>query len=140
MEKNYESLIPNRIFVGGVDGVQHLLENEKIDIIFDLRAEKKDHPAEELSVHQPIMDDAPHQDASIKKAVDEVTKAYHEGKNVYFHCGTGRGRAGTIAVATLMELGLADNVDEAENKVKIIRSKINVKPDQKAALERIYSN
>lgn len=139
MEKNYEALIANRIFVGGVDGVEDLLENEKIDVIFDLRVAKKDHPAENLRVHQPIADESADQDISIKKAVDEVVKAYNEGKNVYFHCTSGRGRAGTLAVATLMELGLAETMEEAENKAKAIRPKIVVKPDQKAALDKIYN-
>lgn len=140
MEKNYEALIPNRIFVGGVDGVEDLLENEKIDVIFDLRVAQKDHPAENLRVHQPIADEAPYQDKSIKAAVDEVIKAYNNGENVYFHCTSGRGRAGTLAVATLMELGLAETVEEAENKAKLIRPKIDVKTEQKEALKRIYSN
>ena len=48
--------------------------------------------------------------------------AYHAGKNVYFHCNTGRGRAGTIATATLLELELANTVEEAEQKAKEIRS------------------
>lgn len=139
MEKNYEALVSNRIFVGGVDGVEDLLANEKVDVIFDLRVTQKDHPAEKLRVHQPIADESSDQDISIKKAVDEVVKAYNEGKNVYFHCTSGRGRAGTLAVATLMELGLAETVEEAENKAKAIRPKIDVKPDQKAALEKIYN-
>ncbi|WP_313892850.1 dual specificity protein phosphatase family protein [Psychrobacillus sp.] len=139
MGKNYEALVSNRIFVGGVDGVEDLLANEKIDVIFDLRVTLKDHPAENLRVHQPIADESPSQDKSIKKVVDEVVKAYNEGKNVYFHCTSGRGRAGTLAVATLMELGLAETVEEAEGKAKAIRPKIDVKPDQKAALDKIYN-
>lgn len=140
MEKNnYEALIPNRIFVGGVDGVESLLENEKIDVIIDLRVNINEHPAENLRVHQPIADEAPNQDTSIKAAVNEVVKAYNEGKNIYFHCNTGRGRAGTIAVATLMELGLAESVEEAESKAKVIRPKIDLKQSQKEALDRIYT-
>jgi thioredoxin reductase (NADPH) len=136
-EKNYEALISNRIFVGGVDGVEPLLENEKIDVIFDLRATKTEHPAESLCVYQPIVDN---EDASIKNAMNEVIKAYNEGKNIYFHCGTGGGRAGTMAVATLMELGLAETIEEAENQAKVIRPKIDIKSKQKEALERIYQN
>ena len=36
--KKYKALIPNRIFIGGVDAIDELLSNEKIDVIFDLRA------------------------------------------------------------------------------------------------------
>lgn len=140
MEKNnYEALIPNRIFVGGVDGVDPLLANEHIDIIFDLRVASKDHPAESLKVHQPILDGQNQQDDSIKAAVHEVVQAYKDGKNVYFHCTSGGGRAGTMAAATLMELNLAETVEQAEEKAKAIRSKINLKKGQRESLNRIYS-
>ncbi len=136
----YEALIPNRIFIGGVDAIEDLLTNEKIDIIYDLRAEVNGPLASDRSIHRPIVDEAEHQDESIRKAVKDVMNAYHSGKNVYFHCNTGRGRAGTIASATLLELGLADSVDEAEQKAKEIRPQINVRPQFKDALKRIYEN
>jgi len=136
--KNYEELVSNRIFIGGVDAIDDLLANEKIDIIFDLRAEVKNPLSSNKSVHQPIVDDTEQQDVSIQAAVKEITDAYKAGKNVYFHCNTGRGRAGTIATATLLELGLADSVDEAEQKAKEIKPAINIKPPFKDALKRIY--
>ena len=136
--KNYEALVPGRIFIGGIDAIDVLVANEKIDVIYDLRAEVKGPLSSEVSVHQPIVDEADHQDESIKAAVKEVVASYHSGKNVYFHCNTGRGRAGTIATATLLELGYADSVDEAEQKAKEIRPQINVRPQFKEALRRIY--
>lgn len=136
----YEALIPDRIFIGGVDAIENLLDNEDIDIIYDLRAEVNGPPASALSIHRPIVDEAEHQDESIRAAVKDVMNAYHTGKNVYFHCNTGRGRAGTIASAALLELGLAQSVDEAEQKAKEIRPQINVRPQFKDALKRIYGN
>lgn len=138
--KKYEALTPNRIFVGGVDAIEELLANEKIDVIYDLRAEVKGPLSSDISVHQPIVDEAEHQDESITKAVAAVMDAYHSGKNVYFHCNTGRGRAGTVATATLLELELAKTVDKAEQKAKEIRSEINVRPQFKEALKRIYES
>lgn len=138
MSKNYEALVPNRIFIGGVDAIDDLLANEKIDVIYDLRAEVKGALPSTISIHQPIVDDTEHQDQSIQVAVSEVVDAYKAGKNVYFHCNTGRGRAGTIATATLLELGLANSVDEAEQQATEIRPSINVKPPFKEALKRIY--
>ncbi|RST70883.1 protein tyrosine phosphatase [Siminovitchia acidinfaciens] len=137
-EKKYEELIQGRIFIGGADAIEGLLENEKIDVIYDLRVNPKGGLPSELSVHQPIVDEEENQDESIKAAVNAVIKSYSEGKNVYFHCNTGRGRAGTIATATLLELGLADSVDEAEEKAKAIRPQISVRPQFKDALKRIY--
>ena len=138
--KKYEELVPNRIFIGGVDAIDDLLANENIDVIYDLRAEVKGPLSSDKSVHQPIVDDAEQQDESIQAAVKKVVDAYKDGKNVYFHCNTGRGRAGTIATATLLELGLADSIDEAEQQAKVIQPTINVKPQFKDALKRIYEN
>ena len=136
--KKYEELIPNRIFIGGVNAIDDLLANENIDVIYDLRAEVNGALSSDKSVHQPIVDDAEQQDESIQAAVKKVVDAYKEGQNVYFHCNTGRGRAGTIATATLLELGLADSIDEAEQQAKVIQPTINVKPQFKDALKRIY--
>lgn len=138
--KKYEALIPNRIFIGGVDAIDELLMNEKIDVIYDLRAEISNPLSSEISVHQPIVDEAEHQDVSIKAAVKEVVDSYKAGGNVYFHCNTGRGRAGTIATAVLLELGLAQSVDDAERKAKETRPQISIRPQFKDALKRIYES
>ena len=58
---------------------------------------------------------------------------------MYFHCNTGRGRAGTIAAATLLELELANSIEDAEQKAKEIRPQINIRPQFKDALKRIYN-
>ena len=57
---------------------------------------------------------------------------------VFFHCNTGRGRAGTMAVATLLELRIANTVEEAEAQVKMIRPEVDVKPQLKESLKRIF--
>ncbi|AOV07161.1 protein-tyrosine phosphatase family protein [Sporosarcina ureilytica] len=134
----YEELVPGRIFIGGIDAIDDLLQKEKIDVIYDLRAEVKGPLASEISVHTPIVDEAENQDESIKVAVKSVMDAYESGQNVYFHCNTGRGRAGTIAAATLLELNLAHSVEEAEQKATDIRSQIKIRPQFKDALKRIY--
>lgn len=136
----YEALIPGRIFIGGIDAINDLLQNENIDVIYDLRAEVKGPLASDKSIHIPIVDEADNQDESIKAAVQSVMDAYNAGKNVYYHCNTGRGRAGTVATATLLELNLADSVDEAEEKAKEIRPQISIRPQFKEALKRIYEN
>lgn len=138
--RKYEALIPNRIFIGGINAIDELLENEEIDVIFDLRAQVNGPLSTDISIHKPLLDEAPEQDASIKDAVKEVIDAYHAGKNVYFHCNTGNGRGGTIATATLLELELAKTVEEAEQKAKEIQPTINVRPHFKDALKRIYED
>lgn len=135
--KTYQSLVDDRIFIGGVTDVPNAIENEQIDVVYDLRAEVSA-SSSDISKHQPIVDDGEFQDESIRTGVKQIVQDYQDGKKVFFHCNTGRGRAGTMAVATLMELRLANTIDEAEMKVKMVRPEIDVKPQLKAALKRIY--
>ncbi|WP_394191424.1 hypothetical protein [Paenisporosarcina quisquiliarum] len=37
--KTYQSLVDDRIFIGGVTDVPNAIENEQIDVVYDLRAE-----------------------------------------------------------------------------------------------------
>lgn len=136
-EKHYQALIDDRIFVGGVADVESAIEDEKIDVVYDLRAEVAA-SSSHISKHQPIVDDGEFQDESIRTGVKQIVQDYQEGKKIFFHCNSGRGRTGTMAVATLMELRLADTIEEAEAKVKMIRPEIDVKPQFKEALKRIY--
>ena len=136
--KNYHELIKDRIYIGGADDVKDVLENEKPDILFDLRAESHERQSDYNYVHSPIVDDGKHQDESIKKSIEHVVNAYNEGKKVYFHCGGGSGRTGTVAVGTLLSLGKAKTLAEAEEMAKAARPKINVKPQMKEALQRIF--
>lgn len=136
--KSYQELVPNRIFIGGVNDIEDLLKHEKIDVIYDIRAEVNGPLPSEKSVHQPIVDEADNQDASIKAAVDQVMQSYENGKNVFFHCNTGRGRAGTVAAAVLLELGQAKTVDEAEQLAQEIRPQVSIRKPFKEALTRLY--
>ena len=135
--KTYQSLVDDRIFIGGVTDVPNAIENEQIDVVYDLRAEVSA-SSSDISKHQPIVDDGEFQDESIRTGVKQIVQDYQDGKKIFFHCNTGRGRAGTMAVATLMELRLANTIDEAEAKVKMVRPEIDVKPQLKEALKRIY--
>jgi protein-tyrosine phosphatase len=136
--KNYHELIKDRIYIGGADDVKDMMENEKANVIFDLRAEAPEVDYERF--HSPIVDDAEDQDESIKKSIEHVINAYDEGKKIYFHCQGGSNRTGTVAVGTLLTLGKAKTIEEAEEIAKSARPKINVKPEMKAALKRLFPN
>lgn len=136
--KNYHELIKGRIFIGGADDVQDMLKNEKVDVVYDLRAEAPDEEVKYNRMHSPIVDDAADQDESIKSSVDHIVKSYNEGKNIYFHCQGGSNRTGTVAIGTLLTLGEATTMEEAEQIAKEARPKINVKPEMKEALGRVY--
>jgi protein-tyrosine phosphatase len=139
-EKNYQALIKDRIYIGGADDVTEVVENEKVDVIFDLRAEAPTESSDFNRIHSPIVDDQENQEESVKNAIDNVVGAYNEGEKVYFHCGGGSNRTGTVAIGTLLALGEADSIEEAEAKAKATRPKINVKPEMKKVLKRIYPN
>lgn len=136
--KNYQELIKDRIYIGGADDIHDVMKNEKVDIAYDLRAEAPKEESQYNRVHSPIVDDADQQDVSVKKSIDHVVNAYNEGKNVYFHCQGGSNRTGTVAIGTLLALGQAKTIEEAEGIAKTARPKINVKPEMKEALKRIY--
>jgi thioredoxin reductase (NADPH) len=138
--KNYHELFKDRIYIGGADDIEDMMENEKVDIIFDLRAEAPTDKLKYNRVHSPIVDDATHQDESVKDSIDQVVNAYNEGKNVYFHCQGGSNRSGTVAIGTLLALGKANNIEEAEEMAKTVRPKINVNPEMKETLKRIFPN
>ena len=138
--KNYQELVEGRIYIGGADDVEDMMENEKVDIIFDLRAEAPKEESKYNRIHSPIVDDADQQDESVKKSIEQVVDAYNEGNNVYFHCQGGSNRTGTVAIGTLLALEKASTIEKAEEMAKNARPKINVKPEMKEALKRIYPN
>ena len=140
MNKEYQELVEDRIFIGGAADVKAAAEAEKIDVVVDLRAEAAEGDYDYVRVHSPIIDDSDdQQDESIKKAIDQVVDAYNDGKKIYFHCAGGSNRAGTVAIGTLLALGKADTVEEAEAQATAIRPVIMVKPQLKESLERIFS-
>lgn len=59
-------------------------------------------------------------------------------EKVYFHCARGSKRTGTVTIRTLLTLGKANLINEAEEIDKSARLEINVKPEMKAALKRIF--
>lgn len=143
MDKNYHSLHEDKIFMGGAADVEAMEKNEGIDVIVDLRGEATEcaYPESQAQwIQIPLGDNSPvSQHTLFKKAIDEVVDAYKSGKKVAFHCGGGKGRTGTVAAGTLLALGIAQDLDEAEAKAKSIRPVIDIKPVQREALARLFS-
>lgn len=143
MSKNYHELIPGNIFMGGENDVQSMVDNDGVEVIVDLREEAEQCAAagDGLKwIKVPLGDEAEEsQEQLLQKAINAVVHAYKEGKKVAFHCGGGKGRTGTVAYGTLLELGLADTIEDAEQQAQSIRSILNIKPAQRKALEAIYS-
>lgn len=142
MQKNYHNLVGDRIFFGGAADVEAMFRNEGIEVVVDLRSEATEcaYPNEDLQwIQVPLGDHAAEpQEQLFKQAVSHVVDAYKAGKKVGFHCGGGSGRTGAVAVGALIELGASHNIEEAEALAKSIRPKINIKPPQREALEKLY--
>lgn len=142
MSQSYQALVEDKIFLGGAKDVEQMVKNEGIDVVVDLREEAEECAFSEAKVEWikvPLGDNATEpQENLFQTAIQEVVKAYRDGKKVAFHCGGGKGRTGTVAVGVLRDLGIANSLEEAGKKAKAIRPIIAVKPDQWEALRKIY--
>ncbi|WP_338016893.1 hypothetical protein [Paenibacillus antri] len=61
MEKGYDSLVADRIFMGGASDVEQMVKNEHVDVVVDLREEATQcaYPAPNvLWIQVPIGDNA----------------------------------------------------------------------------------
>lgn len=139
MNKTYQELVKGRIFVGGAADAQKAFDTEQIDVVIDLRSEAAEGDYGYNRIHSPIMNESnEQQDESVKKAIDQVVDAYNEGKKIYFHCAGGSNRAGTVAIGSLLALGEADSIQEAEARAKSVRPIISVTPQLKESLQRLF--
>ncbi|MBW7453441.1 dual specificity protein phosphatase family protein [Paenibacillus sepulcri] len=142
MSGNYQALVGDQIFFGGAADAEEMISEAHCEVIVDLRAEaaEGDYPYKNITrIQVPIGDhsDTP-QSELIDQAINHVLDAYNSGKKVGFHCGGGKGRTGAVAIGTLIKLGLADSIDDAEQQAKSIRSAISIRPPQREALEKLF--
>ena len=142
MEKNYDVLVKDRLFFGGAKDAEAAFEQESVDIVIDVRVNgltpEEQNESAYLYKHLPIADDDLEVAPSIKKVADEIISAYENGQKVYFHCGSGGGRAGVAATAVLMELGFASSLEVAEAAVKATRPQVTIRPKMADALRKLY--
>ncbi|WP_269747600.1 dual specificity protein phosphatase family protein [Brevibacillus parabrevis] len=141
--KQYQALVEDKIFLGSASDVESMIQNEGVEVVVDLRGEAQQPAFSDPNVQwiQIALGDESNSDQGtlFKQAIDEVMKAYKNGKKVAFHCNGGRGRTGAVAAGTHLSLGLSSTLQEAEEKVKEIRSEISIKPKQKEALHKLFS-
>ncbi|MDM5331827.1 dual specificity protein phosphatase family protein [Ureibacillus composti] len=138
MDQKYNELVKGRIFIGGAEDTEVVVANEPIDVVVDVRVKGRDEVTPYNYIHAPIADESNKIAESIQTGVKKVVEAYQQGKNVYIHCGSGNGRASVMAVATLMELGHAKTLEDAEHMTKSIRPTANVRTNMKDALTKLY--
>ncbi|WP_183192989.1 protein-tyrosine phosphatase family protein [Brevibacillus nitrificans] len=138
--KKYQALVEDKIFLGGATDVESMIQNKGVEVAIDLRGE-----AEKPAFSYPDVQWVWMMPLRIKflfllQAIDKVVNAYKTGKKVAFHYNGGRGRTGTVAAGTHLTLGLSNTLQEAEEKVKEIKPEINIKPEQKEVLNKLFSN
>ncbi|MGI8282386.1 protein-tyrosine phosphatase family protein [Bacillus mycoides] len=124
-----------------MDAIQEAVRKHGITEVFDLCAggeESEGFSAETTRHTYPIAEGVEGQDESVKTAIAAVKEAVEQDKKVFFHCCGERNRTGTVETGLLVDLGHASNVKEAEQKAKEIRSSINIKPEMKQVLKRLY--
>ncbi|WP_245622916.1 protein-tyrosine phosphatase family protein [Lysinibacillus contaminans] len=142
VEKNYDVLVKDRLYFGGAKDAEAAFDNEAVDMVIDVRVNGLTDEEQEaigyMYKHLPIVEEEQAVAASIDTVTKEITAAYHAGKKVYFHCGSGGGRAGVAATAVLMELGLAASLEEAESAVKEVRPQVTIRPNMAVALRELY--
>jgi len=142
MEKSYDVLVKDRIFFGGAKDANEAFAQEAVDVVIDVRVKGLSSGEEEAVSysykHMPIADEDIAVASSIQDVAKEIALSYEAGQKVYVHCGSGGGRAGVAATAVLMELGMANSLEEAEAAVKKARPQVTIRPIMEDALQKLY--
>lgn len=137
----FNTLIPSRIFIGGANDAQSMVDIANCDAIIDLR-EEADSPSFYSQtaewVHIGLKDHITGQEKPVKEAIHKVTELYHQGRIIGIHCASGICRTGTVATGVLIELGICKKVKEALEYVDISRNQTCIHPSLKKTLQNLY--
>lgn len=110
-------------------------ERAKIKASVNLRSEFDDE-AHGLALadylHLPVDDNTAPSMETLEKGVAFIRSVTERGENVYVHCGSGVGRAPTLAAAYLVAEG--STVDQAVARIQEVRPFVRILPDQMARL------
>jgi predicted protein tyrosine phosphatase len=133
------SQITPQLHVGGQyrrRGWEHL-SSRGITAVVNMRIEFDDEAADiapEHYLYLPTVDDTPPSLEHLRAGVDFMAEEIGNGGGVYVHCGSGVGRAPTLAAAYLVSSGLA--IDEAWARIRAVRPFIRPQPEQTAQVRR----
>jgi predicted protein tyrosine phosphatase len=89
-------------------------------------------------LYLPTVDDSPPSLEHLRAGVDFIAQEIGNGGGVYVHCGSGVGRAPTMAAAYLVSTGLA--LDEAWARIRAVRPFIRPRPQQVAWVRRFVED
>jgi protein-tyrosine phosphatase len=137
----YNTLVPDRIFIGSEGDAQDMVDVARCDTIIDLRGEAA-YPAFVSSsaawIHVALNDHTEGQEEQIKQAIGIAVDHYTHGKIIGIHCASGICRTAAVAIGVLIELGYCKKVKEALEYVEITRTKISIHPYLKKTLQNLY--
>jgi Tyrosine phosphatase family len=124
-------------YVKLVDGIfigRRLLPNEypTTTTLVDLTSEFDEHvPKGAILMSFPILDGAPTEPSTLRHIAREISLA---SKPIYIHCAQGHGRTSMVAAAVLLELGVARNVADALQMIRLVRPGAKPNASQREAL------
>jgi predicted protein tyrosine phosphatase len=113
------------------------LTSRGVTAVVDMRIELDDEAAgiaPQRYLYLPTVDDEPPSLEHLRAGVDFMAEEIRTGGAVYVHCGSGVGRAPTMAAAYLVSTGLA--LDEAWASIRAVRPFIRPQPRQVARVKR----
>ncbi len=113
------------------------LEARGISAVVNMRVELDDNDlgiAPPRYLHLPVIDDGAPTLDQLESGADFIAEEIARGGAVYVHCGSGVGRAATMAVAYLIRTGLT--ADEGWEKIRAVRPFIRPSAVQVEQIER----
>jgi predicted protein tyrosine phosphatase len=133
------SQIVPQLYVGGQHRRHGLsrMKERGITAVVNMRIEFDDAPAGlafDRYLHLPTVDDHAPTLEHLRQGVDFITAEFRRGGVVYIHCGSGIGRAATMAAAYFVSTG--QTPDEAWATIRRVRPFIRPTPPQLQRLER----
>jgi predicted protein tyrosine phosphatase len=108
-----------------------------VTAVVNLRIEFDDEAAgiaPQRYLYLPTVDDTPPSLEHLRAGVEFITREIERGGSVYVHCGSGVGRAPTMAAAYLVSTGLSPQ--EAWAKIRAARPFVRPKPGQISQVRR----
>ena len=108
-----------------------------VTAVVNLRIEYDDETAgiaPDRYLYLPTIDDTPPSLRHLRQGVQFITREAEQDGSVYVHCGSGVGRAPTMAAAYLVSTGLAP--DAAWEMIRAVRPFIRPKPEQVSQVAR----
>jgi protein tyrosine phosphatase (PTP) superfamily phosphohydrolase (DUF442 family) len=113
------------------------LQAQGITAVVNMRIEFDDNDAgiaPSRYLHLPVVDDQAPTVEQLRTGADFIAEEIARGGTVYIHCGSGIGRAATMAAAYLINTGLS--ADEAWARIRAARPFIRPTPPQIEQIER----